>query len=611
MAWEPLKLAKSASAHLPPLLFSATFDRDSSYTIYLTDLTHIWGESLSRKQIIRRSQEEKTSIDPSDDEDNLRQLLEKIKAGLMGEKNTAAALTINADNDRPSLTLSLMVKLPAGIAPLEWPVQLPAAPQTALTQRLILPLLEAQHTRLLETASLVEVLREKDHVIQKLLDRLEAQGTEFGDLFPQAAGKAGRKIDRRKAEERVKGLALFDVRTWRLGNQLDTSNDTRALISQVFQSGANPNVEIRPKSDTDFEGTWWEDIKGLTVFLDTGKIKTALGNWKSQGSKSPTKIHTASFTGISQRDEDLTQQSGDSGDGDFQVQSTPPHLKANPVLQSTVVDSSTDSDEDDLDAPSQRSEAPDSYPVSPQTSRLSPRAVGKVKQKRQGLVVDKHSASGSATDEVSSSPGDDVRATNTSEGGPSSGKRTIPKLPPATPVDASSTEDEDEPLPVAFPKRPDPPKEASTTPPKPKGRGIGKLGGRRHPKESSPSPPHEDSPEPIKKKAKLGKLGGKKVVAPKDDTSEESAAEETPKKKKLGVIGGRKRESLSPIASVPDTTEDVVIRGRSKTASKVEKEKTPEVRETSQERADNKRAALKRELEAKAKAPPVKKKRKF
>jgi hypothetical protein len=610
MTWQPLKLAKSASAHLPPLLISATFDRNSSYTIYLTDLTHIWSESLSRKQIVRRSQDEKTSIDPSDDEDNLRQLLEKIRSGLDGEKNTTAALTINADDDRPSLTLSLMVKLPAGIVPLEWPIQLSAAPQAALTQQLILPLLEAQHTRFLETASLVEVLREKDHVIQKLLDRLEAQNTEFGEVFPQAAGKAGRKIDRRKAEERVKGLAPFDIGTWRSENRSDTLNDTRALISQVFQGGANPNIEL-PKKVVDEEGTWWEDIKGLTVFLDTGKIKTALGNWKTQGSRSPTKLSTASFSENPRRDEDSFLQSGDSDDGDFQVQSTPPHLKPNLAPPSKVVDSPTDSDEDDLDAPSQRSKAPDSYPLSQQILHLPPQPTQPEKTKKSGLIGGKHPGSGSTTDEESSSQGDDVRATKTNESSPS--KKAVSSRPTATPADASSTEDEDEPSLVASPPRPDLAKEASTSSlPKSKIRGLGKLGGSVRPTEHSPSPPCEDSSEPIKKKAKLGKLGGKKAVTPKDDTPEESAAEETPKKKKkLGVIGGRKRQSLSPIASVPDPTEDVVIRGRSKTVPKVEKEKTPEVRETSEERADKKRAALKRELEAKAKAPPVKKKRKF
>ncbi|EHL02162.1 hypothetical protein M7I_1756 [Glarea lozoyensis 74030] len=438
--------------------------------------------------------------------------------------------------------------------------------------------MEAQHMRLQETASLIEVLKEKDHVIQKLLDKLEGQGTELGELFPQAAGKAGRKIDRRKAEERVRGLALFDIDAWRSENQIGAFHDTQTLLSKVFQGDANQVPEVGTEKAADVDGTWWEDIKGLTVFLDSGKIKTALGK-----AKPPV----------------VEKHTEDSDSGDFQVQSTPPHLKPNIILPSeSRVESSTDSDDDDLDAPSQRSKLSASQPVSQQTSGISLASEPKDGKKLGALAV-----------------------------------KSRARVPPDVINDESSTEDEDEdedeisarkpyqnvstaslgedaPSPAKSRRAVSPDESSPEATPKRKGRGIGKLGGKQRPVEASPSPPPKATPEPSKKRGKLGKIGGKKAILPDGDETEDPATETTPKKKKLGAIGGRKRESSSPGSRVPDANEEVVIRGRSEVA-KVERNPTPEVRETSQERADKKRAALKRELEAKAKAPPVKKKRKF
>ncbi|EPE24586.1 hypothetical protein GLAREA_08438 [Glarea lozoyensis ATCC 20868] len=601
--WKPLSLSASASAHLPPLLFSVSFDHGSSYTVYLTDLTHIWSESLSRRQIIRRSQEEKTSIDPSDDEDNLRKLLEKIKSALEGARNTTAALTINADDERPSLTLSLAVKLPAGIAPLEWPLRLSAVPQTTLTQQLILPLMEAQHMRLQETASLIEVLKEKDHVIQKLLDKLEGQGTELGELFPQAAGKAGRKIDRRKAEERVRGLALFDIDAWRSENQIGAFHDTQTLLSKVFQGDANQVPEVGTEKAADVDGTWWEDIKGLTVFLDSGKIKTALGKAKPPGLGLEMSSHDKSSSNTPVVVEKHTE---DSDSGDFQVQSTPPHLKPNIILPSeSRVESSTDSDDDDLDAPSQRSKLSASQPVSQQTSGISLASEPKDGKKLGALAVKSRAR---VVRRSFVQPPDVINDESSTED-EDEDEDEISARKPYQNVSTASL-GEDAPSPAKSRRAVSPDESSPEATPKRKGRGIGKLGGKQRPVEASPSPPPKATPEPSKKRGKLGKIGGKKAILPDGDETEDPATETTPKKKKLGAIGGRKRESSSPGSRVPDANEEVVIRGRSEVA-KVERNPTPEVRETSQERADKKRAALKRELEAKAKAPPVKKKRKF
>jgi hypothetical protein len=574
MSWKPLQFSAYAGTHLPPLLISATFA--DSYDIHLTDLTNIWSESLTKRAIIRRSQEESTSIDPRDG-DQFKIFLDKLKLGLEGGKDTTLALTITADADRPSLILNITTNLPGGLAPLEWPVRLAAAPQSLLASQLTLPLLRAQHVRIQEIAALAEVLKEKDHVIQKLADKLEEQGTELGQVFPQAAGKLGRKVDRKRAEERVKGLGVFDMQTWRKELSHEESQDTAQLIGEVF-TGENTD-ELQANSGvhlSEDQEVWWESIKGITMNLSSGKISTN-GLQKAKAKPSPKPV--------------LRQE--DSIDDDaFQVQATPPHLatSSGPGPSKVIIDDSTD-DEDDLDAPSQRSKIPDSFP-----SSQPPAAASSAKPKKFGTI---------------------------------GGKRAAPKPEPPTQVDDDqSTEEEASPPRKASPEKrtASPAPQITTVRPK---KTLGKIGGKKEAPPPSPPEPEPDSetepeveasPPPVlspprevakPKKGKLGQLGGKKKQAepaPELAEPEASTSAAVPvTKRKLGQIGhGHKVERQES----PKKPEEANTESRGRAFVKPEKTATPEPRETSLERADKKRERLRRELEEKAKAP-VKKKRKF
>jgi len=350
MAWRPLQISPSAGKHLPPLLISTSFT-NATYTIQVTDLAHIWSESLSHQAIIRRSKEEGTSIDPSD-ADQLQIFMEKLKLGLGGGPNTTLALTVNADADRPSLSLKTSIVLPGGFAPLEWRVQLSPSPQFAFMSHLVLPLLQARHVHLRETASLVEVLKEKDHIIQKLLDKMESQGTELSEVFPQAAGKGGRKVDRGKAEERVRSLAMFDTQTWRKTLNLHESQDIAQLMNSIFMDGdvqaipSESNLLSDPSQDV-----WWKNIKGSTVSLGNATMRLN---------------GTVNRATLSARPAVKRQDTAGDDDDAFQVQSTPPHL-AKSIQNPAPKSANSISDDDDLDAQSQslsqRSKIPDSFPV--------------------------------------------------------------------------------------------------------------------------------------------------------------------------------------------------------------------------------------------------------
>lgn len=545
MSWRPLDISPSREPHLPPLLISTAFGPDS-YTIHLTDLTHIWSETLERGGILRRSRDVNTSIDPSDSE-QLRILLDKIQLGLEGGRDTALALAVNTDAGRPSMTLSVTVPLPGGLAPLEWSIELAAASQQLLTDQLIVPLLEAQQMRMREMASLADMLREKDHVIQKLMDKLEARGTELGQVFPQVAGKAGRAVDRRKAEEKVKGLSRFEMEAWRRGLRSEEPRDVGELVGQVFAADGLSNLKTRNASNVVKEPVnWWDRVKGDSFGLSGGKTPSH----GHHGKTSPKRT--------------LKEQPAPDENSDFQIQGTPPHL-ASPAPKSTGAepptdDTTDDEDDEDLDAPSQQSRIPDSFPSSPPKPKplaAAPRKLGVIGRKKRELPSD-----------------------------------------PSPPISHESTTGDTSPSPVKEPTSPERRPASSTAAPKPK-RVLGRIGGK---KEVTPKPKDstevdresiEPTPTPVP------------THAPETKSPQPDAAPSP--KKKLGVVGGRKIGKAA-------REEEAGSEAPTETLKKEKEESTtplpPQPEETEEERADRKREMLRRELEEKARAP-VKKKRKF
>ena len=273
MSWRSLFSSAPAAVDLPPLLISTTFSKHA-YTVHLTDLSHIWSESLDRKAIIRRSRDENTSIDPSSSSDQFSILLKKIGLGLAGGSGTTCTLTIGSEEEIPRLGLVITVDLPGGLAPLVWTMKLSSTSTATMKSHLIMPLLRTRYTQHKEIEGLCEIIRDKDHVIHKLLDKLESMGTDLGQVFAQAAGRPGRKADWHR--ERVKGMAVFDYEQWRQSSRKDQPQEMTELFKETFGDDKNEsNIVCVPESAEDFEAEhWWRSIGGLTINLSSGKVST-------------------------------------------------------------------------------------------------------------------------------------------------------------------------------------------------------------------------------------------------------------------------------------------------------------------------------------------------
>ncbi|KAK3938449.1 XRCC4-like factor-domain-containing protein [Diplogelasinospora grovesii] len=535
--WRLLPVA--AVPGIPNLLVSTTFT-DQSYSVHLTDLANVWIESMDKKPIVKRGLVEDTSIDPTDGPDQIRRMLELLRAAFDTEDpehhNTSMSLAKGDDDD--SLTIHITCVLPKPLKPFRWPMHLKKCPQSTVATELVLPLVQAHHARAKEIDHLIATIREKDSVIAKLVDKLEATGTGLEHVFNALSGK--RKVTRAVAEGRVKGLAPF------------TEADFRSGATEA-QSNAGP-VDVSTLLQSVFGGTGLKYASGLDVVASPGLNDwwTQLGKGKSVVLVDRAKETRAETPPPPQRSD---SKAGDEDDDDFQVQATPPGLlsarKRDTNTRPVAVDDDETSDGEDA------SEIPDSLPRPP-AKKTSP---GKAPGSRLGAIGKK---------KHQPSPPAPLRSPTPPE--PSAVRSEGPKDDDAGSETASDPEDKMD----ASPPPASPPK------PAPKRGGLGRIGGKHRATTPVVEPPRSPSP-----------------------TAPETEPSPAPRRRKLGVIGNKAPRTGT---ATPAEDTDDERRGRFDTQS-AESKGAP--RETSQERADRKRAELQRELDKKAAAGPSKKKRKF
>ncbi|KAK4038988.1 XRCC4-like factor-domain-containing protein [Parachaetomium inaequale] len=517
------RLLPAAATGIPTLLVSTAFT-DDSYSVHFSDLANVWVESLDRRPIIKRGMVEDTSIDPSDGPDQIRRMLELLRATFDSSdaEHANTSLTLTRGDDGDSLVVHVTCVLPKPLKPFKWPMHLKKCSQSTLASELVLPMIQAHEARTREIDQLVSLLRDKDTVITRLIDKLEATGTGLEYVFNALSGK--RKVTRATAEGRVKGLAPFSESEFRNKaaelRPIAQSADVSALLGSVF--GANG---LQYKSDLELEAStvlddWWTKLsKGRNIILSEREEKEEPQSVPRPAEPEPSK------------EED-----------DFQVQATPPGVRSTRKRGSpppAVEDDETSDGEDAAEA------------AAPSPSPAKSKAAGS----RLGAI-------GSHKRPSPSPPP------------PSMSQRSTRAQTAAADAHSETASEVDENDAASSPP-PSPPK------PAPKRGGLGRIGGRS--KQETPAARSPRSPSP---------------AAPQEESSQ------LPRRHKLGMIG---KKAASPDASAASASDET--RGRSKTpASEPKKE---QVRETSQERADRKRAELQKEMEKRAAAGPAKKKRKF
>ncbi|KAL4808928.1 XRCC4-like factor-domain-containing protein [Aspergillus unguis] len=621
--WQRLHLANNGN--IPPLLFKYSIT-SSGYEIYMTDLNYIWSEHLDKKGILKRADEDDTTIDPSEDAEQFKVLLKTIADGLHNEPGSKALLMPKTRGSAKALELIVTSKLPAPLKPLKWTLYLSKEPRSATTSHLLIPLITAEADQEFRQRSLIEELNRKDWVLGKLFDKIEAMGIDLSAVFPGASGlRGGRKgTTLLQAAKYIKGLAPFDEQSWR--EQASKSSSDSGISANIVAELSQGLRSLEPPPDE-----WWESL----AITDT---VTTLSPEEDGQQKSTTKPPSDRMD----LDNDAGSETGD--DDEFERQETPPRFKKSTVTAqkgSSANKSEDEKTQSDDELPSRNREKATSPRFQDKPPAIRPK-VAPGASGRLGTIGGKKQPkpkppSQSPSPELSPTPSSEVDKSSF----PPRRKHQLPKTTPDEPTDDDLTDDdlnEDTDIDSEPPKPPPQVDNNESNKPGPKStRGLGVIGGKKkkqptpelepepepepepnsEPSQTQTQPPSPSQTQPPKKKKPLGKIGvigGQKTKAKAQDSKPSSSQPSRPESVSPPPPKSKQRQDKSDDELTgedgPDTKPSPLPPMKESKAVKQETPAKPEREETEEEKADRKREELKRQLEAKSKAP-VKKKRRF
>lgn len=283
-----------------PLLFRYAFG-PSNCSIWLTDLTYVWTETLDRKSIIQRSFSLDTSIDPSEDSSQMQLLLSSVETALAQKPGTDIRVTAEAGGER--ITLRLTVPLPAPLAPLKWNFNLRRCAAQEFTREVVMPLLLLQVKSATEKRSLFHHLKEKDNVISKLINQMQADGCDMSKVFPGSVfSKSSSRTDVRQVlSKSVKGISEFKKQEWQ--TQVDSSTNLK-MDSKSLLLNITPIEHFESATDLGETKTeWWfssktppgvkEGASAKTTTFESPDEKTQAS--VTDGGRSQVCTHSATF----------------------------------------------------------------------------------------------------------------------------------------------------------------------------------------------------------------------------------------------------------------------------------------------------------------------------
>jgi len=593
--WKHLRVT---NGHIPSLLIKSTFGKHG-YSIKLTDLSRIWVEKLSKDQIVTRAQKRNCSIDPGEDDSQHQIFLDKLRSSLNQDSKTSLAFSTANDG---KLKLHLEAPLPSPLPTFEWQVDFECAHDSDLGAELVSPLLRRAHSLNHNMELLIAELQAKDKIISKITDRLETSGDDLTAVFP---GVSNVKLTRNTSQleqlgRHIRGLGKFDEVTWKA--QLNSATDATTLPESSEDAIFASLPQLNAISDDAGKGAnWWQQIPvGRHVDIE----EEGLGHAPGEADKVSNQLtrQDTSDAGASQHD-------------GFQRQATPSRLRSHSPSKArqedvemsgtggpALSDEDSTEDEDDLDRPSQRSASRRQPTLETVAAQATSEPISPTPPPALTAAAQASTTRGPFTHEEDTEDDDDddldgpsqpsQKATSTSQ----LASRQKSQTPQPTASTATTT--------------------TKSSPRKP----LGKLGGRLSTKSKSKSPTPLVQEEPSE---------------PERITNRSLPDPQPRPKAKLGIIGGAKAKTQTRQQSPPPPPASSTSVTRSTAAAIRKATGTPEpqprpkssrqqpeprhadrtaetniVEQTEAERADAKREALKRELEAKAKAP-AKKKRKF
>jgi hypothetical protein len=183
----------------------------SSYEVWATDLCRLWHESLNRRQVIRRASETKLQVD-LDDPNNLQTILNHLSTSLDSDEIDAAKPREGQD-----LELDATITLPKPLPEAAWVFRPRICTSEEFREQVTLPLFTRIRRSGDQVTDLIQRIKDKDHVIERLLENMDKANVDLTSVFPALAPhvNARKGISKTEAETFVPALKVFEPTTWR------------------------------------------------------------------------------------------------------------------------------------------------------------------------------------------------------------------------------------------------------------------------------------------------------------------------------------------------------------------------------------------------------------
>ena len=247
-AWRRLPVADN-NEFLDSLLFF-TFKRDGSgLELSVTDLVHIWrAVKTSKQELEEEAIKTRCSIDPTEDEEQYEVLLSKLEEAISGSHGSKVTLLRRTGNSIPErFEMETSIPLPTPLGTLQWTFRMVRQEPSALTRELVVPALRVIDASRRREGDLRRKIKDKDHVIAKLMDKIEGSGIDLAMVFPGFAG-ARKGLSARQAAQVVPGVKAFRVEEW--GADLKDGDDGgfREIVDALKDGGTGKVVWRVPRA---------------------------------------------------------------------------------------------------------------------------------------------------------------------------------------------------------------------------------------------------------------------------------------------------------------------------------------------------------------------------
>jgi XLF-Cernunnos, XRcc4-like factor, NHEJ component len=208
-AWRRLPVREFQQSRNPIIFF--TLQRyEKGLKLQTTDLVHLWkAAKTSVEELKQEAVRTRCSIDPSEDEEQLEILIGKLEEAMSGRNGGSVRLVGDRNAPSPvSFEIETSIPLPTPLGMLEWTFRMVRQEPSVFTSELVLPALLVIEKKARSEQGLLRKIKEKDHIIGKLMDKIEGAGIDLSMVFPGFAG-ARKGLTARQAAEVVPGIEPF------------------------------------------------------------------------------------------------------------------------------------------------------------------------------------------------------------------------------------------------------------------------------------------------------------------------------------------------------------------------------------------------------------------